>query len=65
MAKMRPGDIVRVRGIMSRIPGPEVLVTVMNSRMRDDGTEEILAATREYGRRWFKKGAGSFRVLEG
>jgi hypothetical protein len=62
---LRPGDTVNVCGNMARVPGKSVPANVINSRIRADGVEEVLAATREYGRRWFCDGAGSFRVVEG
>lgn len=61
---IRPGDIVHVCGNMAKVPGSSVPANVINSRIRDDGREEVLVATREYGRRWFCDGPGSFRVVE-
>lgn len=62
VAKRRPGDIVKVRGIVGKKKGPTVSVVVINSRIAGKN-EEILAATREYGKRWFREKGSSFQIV--
>lgn len=62
IAKRRPGDIVKVRGIINKKKGPTVSVVVINSRVAGR-YEEILAASVEYGKRWFREKGSSFQIV--
>jgi hypothetical protein len=61
-AKRRPGDMVTVRGIINKKKGPTVNAVVINSRVAGR-TEEVLVATSEYGRRWFRESGSSFQIV--
>jgi hypothetical protein len=65
VASARPGDHVKVRGVINRKKGPEVEAVVINARVSSGvvGEDEVLVATREYGRRWFATSGSSFQIV--
>jgi len=65
VARIRPGDHVSVSGVINRKRGPTVRCTVINSRVSGGvvGDDEVLVASREYGRRWFAERGSAFLIM--
>lgn len=64
-ATLRPGDTILVQGLKpcGKL-GPAVQTQVINACLSSSGGDQALAATREYGRKWFGANGSCYVILK-